>query len=198
MAKFFATWFKSRQPASEKSLYQDFSDKELIDMYQNRPDPKLVAELLHRYSGQIAGICLGHFKNDADIEDLAQEVFLKIVEKLKSQSIQNFKAWLYSLVRNMIIDQHRKNKKVPDISEIFEETDENVEKKLMDESEKLRLSNTLKLLNEHERNCIDLIYLQEKSYHEVMQTTGLTFNQLRGLRDRAIRKLRQSYKKGSV
>ncbi|HHG84462.1 MAG TPA: hypothetical protein ENJ82_06920, partial [Bacteroidetes bacterium] len=48
----------------------------------------------------------------------------------------------------------------------------------------------LKSLKDEERLCIRMIYLEELSYQEVMAQTGYSFNQVRGYRDRAVRRLR--------
>ena len=49
----------------------------------------------------------------------------------------------------------------------------------------------LQHLNSDESACLEAIYLKGHNYQEVMASHGWTFNQVRGYRDRGIRKLRQ-------
>lgn len=45
-------------------------------------------------------------------------------------------------------------------------------------------------LSEKERLIVEAIYFQEMSYQEIMETYGWSFNQVRGTRDRAMKKLK--------
>ena len=52
------------------------------------------------------------------------------------------------------------------------------------------LRKALGQLLEHERLCIEAIFFEELSYKEIMKRHGWSFNQLRGTRERALKKLR--------
>ena len=60
--------------------------------------------------------------------------------------------------------------------------------------DKHHLQTALESLPEHERLCIEAIYLEGLSYKEVMERHRWTFNKLRGTRERALKKLRNLLK----
>lgn len=45
------------------------------------------------------------------VDDILQEVSIKLFDNLRQTEIQNYKAWLYQVARNTIADHYRKNKK---------------------------------------------------------------------------------------
>ena len=50
----------------------------------------------------------------ADVEDVVQEVFLRVQRSLSSlEDEQSFGPWLYQIARNVIIDSHRQQRRQP-------------------------------------------------------------------------------------
>ena len=65
--------------------------------------------------------------NRADVEDLVQEIFMKIHDKSPADD-ERMKSWLFAITRNAIIDYYRKNKNrklvlEEDLSDLTEEAD---------------------------------------------------------------------------
>lgn len=64
---------------------------------------------------QMKGFVLRRVKHLQDAEDIVQEVFIKA--QLKSnqlKEVEKFSAWMYTMMRNSIIDYHRAKKKAID------------------------------------------------------------------------------------
>lgn len=76
--------------------------------------------------------CIRYYVKDSDqINDLVQECFLKIFDKIKSYNgTGSFEGWMKRMASNMAIDYYRKNKKLDDhtdldnLSESYYETEE--------------------------------------------------------------------------
>jgi RNA polymerase sigma-70 factor, ECF subfamily len=170
-----------------------FTDEDLVEYYRFNQDLEIVTMLMDRYADAIAGMSINYLKNEQDTEDFIQELYLKLVNKLKYTNIRNFRSWLLVTIKNLLVDTGRKDQiriKYLDkiVSEgVFEQTTTIVE----EEPELDQLLNSLNILNENERKCLEEIYLREKSYKETMDTHNWSFNEIRGYRDRAIRKLRK-------
>lgn len=166
-------------------------DLDLIRQYKEKKNPLFVSSLLDKYSAQIIAFGLEHFKNREDIKDFTNDLFLKLCEKLKKEEVSNFKGWLYVFMKNMFYDAKRREKLHTVYVESSEKSEHySIETSLFRELDKDVLNNALGALSADERACLQHIYFEGKSYNEIIQETGWAFNKIRGLRDRATKKLR--------
>ena len=85
-------------------------DRQLIARLQSR-DETAVAELAERYSSRIYQLALRHTKNREDAEEVTQDVFRRVAEKIHEFESQprpgSFRTWLSNLTRWRIIDKFR-------------------------------------------------------------------------------------------
>lgn len=81
------------------------TDEDLVARAQ-KGDQDCLATLYDRYYDRVYRFTLARLGNTADAEDLAQEVFLRMVDKLSTFRWQGmpFAAWLFRISRNVIID----------------------------------------------------------------------------------------------
>jgi RNA polymerase sigma-70 factor (ECF subfamily) len=102
-------WFG--MPASE-----NLSDEELVQMCRKAREPgrrrDLLGLLFERYEGRVALWCLRFSGNREDGADLAQEVFLRVSERIDSfHGRCKFSTWLYTVVRNHCLNFQEKNRR---------------------------------------------------------------------------------------
>lgn len=88
------------------------TDEQLVALALKKNEPALT-ELIKRY------LKLGYFiayqcsQNQTDAEDIVQEIFVKIWQKLnKFDSERKFKAWFYEVAKNTALDYIRKRKEI--------------------------------------------------------------------------------------
>lgn len=166
-------------------------DSALIQAYQASRNTEYVARLMERYTGHIIAFSVDHFKNYDDVQDFTNDIFLKLCEKLAKEQVTHFKSWLYSFMKNMFYDIKRREQLHTAFVEQQPRSDGySIDKKIQHRLDHEHLHAALDELSDQERQCIELIYLQGKRYNEIIRETGWTFNQIRGLRDRATKKLR--------
>lgn len=172
------------------------SDIGLIEKYQQSKDQQLVLILMERYASQISGMAFRYFRERDDILDFKSDLFEKLVRKLTeidAGDIRQPERWLCRLITNLALDGIRRKKTYRGHTLDFA-----IERESSPESDSVSLKAldnphlhaALKQLSDEERNCLEKIYFEEMSYQEIMKETGFTFNQVRGYRDRAIRRLR--------
>lgn len=172
------------------------SDTGLIEKYQQTKDQQLVLVLMERYASQISGMAFRYFRERDDILDFKSDLFEKLVRKLAevdANDIRQPERWLCRLITNSALDGIRRKKTYRGHTLEFA-----VEREARPESDSVSLKaldnphlhDALNQLSEEERSCLEKIYFEEMSYQEIMKETGLSFNQVRGYRDRAIRRLR--------
>lgn len=74
-----------------------------------RGDLKALSELIVRYQNRLYRYMLRMVRQPAEAEDLFQQTWLKVVEKIRSfDERRNFDAWLFTLARNLAIDHLRR------------------------------------------------------------------------------------------
>src|SRR5207244_8886410 len=85
------------------------SDLELMKAIQAE-DPEERSQLYDRYNGILKALILGVIQNEAEAEDLLQEIFMEIWNQAKNFSAQKGKplGWMVTLARRRAIDGLRK------------------------------------------------------------------------------------------
>jgi RNA polymerase sigma-70 factor (ECF subfamily) len=69
-------------------------------------------DLVRQHSKRVYGICYRFTGTDGEAQDIAQEVFLRVFQTLKSfrSGEGSFVVWLTRLTRNLLIDHYRRGK----------------------------------------------------------------------------------------
>src|SRR5271155_3324626 len=74
-----------------------------------RGDPDALATLMARYQNRIYRYLLRIVRQPADADDLFQQTWLRVAEKIRSfDTSRNFDAWLFTLARNLAFDHLRR------------------------------------------------------------------------------------------
>ncbi len=88
----------------------DATDEMLMVRYQ-RGDREAFAELVRRYERPIFNFVIRQLRHANTAEDLTQDVFLRVVQRAgEFKHEARFSTWLYTIARNLSIDQLRKNR----------------------------------------------------------------------------------------
>jgi RNA polymerase sigma factor (sigma-70 family) len=72
-----------------------------------------ITEVINTYSKRLMGFIRKRVSNEADAEDILQDVFYQFIGNTKP--IEQLTAWLFTVTRNKITDKQRKHK--PDLLE---------------------------------------------------------------------------------
>lgn len=163
----------------------NLSDLELIKIYRQNGDKNTVGELFKRHSLMCFTVCNKYLKNEEDAFDAAMNVFEKLFEDIKKHEIANFRSWLHSVCRNYCLMQLRKPQREINLntdSPEFMESDWFVhlnDTEGISEDTLQALESALGTLNDKQRTCIDLFYMQQKSYEEISTITGLDIKEVK-------------------
>ena len=163
---------------------QQLNDIQLIQQWQTTADNRCLALLFQRYSHLVSAICLKYLKQREDAQDAAMDIFEKLPAELQKANITYFKSWLYMVTKNHCLMRLRKAK-LPTISEqeISYPLDDQLDWSEMpnheSDIENKQLENLqpcLEQLKIEQKQCVELFFLQEKSYKEIMQITLFEYN----------------------
>lgn len=145
---------------------------------------EVLGKLYEPYMFLIFGLCLKYLKDTAKSEDAVMQIFESLIKKLRVHRVENFKAWLYTVARNHCLMQLRATGKQPEVlfdenfmeSEVFLHPDSSED----DHEEQLqKMENCIEQLNEEQRVCVRLFYLEEKCYKEISEITNYSMNQVK-------------------
>jgi len=160
------------------------SDLELVSQYKITSDKIYVGELYKRYTHLVLGMCIYYFKDKDVAKDVVIEIFEKLFLELKKREIENFKGWLTFVVRNYCISELRKmqtqlNRDVEYQHELKQQN--SIEEVIVVDDEKQieKLEKALKELNPFQKKCIELFYYKNMSYHQIVELTGYSVNEVK-------------------
>lgn len=166
----------------------------------------MVGELFQRYTHLVFGVCMKYLKDEDEAKDGVMQIFEKILTDLHRHNVDNFKGWLYMVAKNHCLMYFRSKKihvELPrhltddfgndnysDDSTFQPEHDgspgmpvelvSNLHLNGEDKEKQLTLmESAIKELKEGQKICIELFYLQEKSYEEVAKMTGYTMKEVK-------------------
>lgn len=163
--------------------HHDKDDKELLQAFYADGNNDWLGILLQRYTSLLLGVSMKYLKNEEDAKDSVQQIFLKVIPELKKYKVEYFKSWLYMIAKNHCLMKLRDNHKIPgELKENLVYADDENENKINiaeKENALLHLEKAITLLNESQRLCITLFYLQKNSYQQVAEQTGYSLLQVK-------------------
>lgn len=149
--------------------------------------------VIREYERVIYKVCYLYATPYAPLNDLYQEVVLNLWKAFpKFRKECKISTWIYRIALNICISFMRKEKNIPEIVTITRETDHTEEP---DETEIMlrQLYRLINRLGQLEKSII-LLYLEEKSYEEIAEITGLTLTNVATKLSRIKDKLRKMNK----
>ena len=160
---------------NRKSHVRKLSDEEIISLYKEKQWTSCIDELYQRYSHLVFGVCMKYVKQIENAEDITLSLFASLTQKLLQHQVQHFKSWIYVSARNSSLMFLRANKMNLELKEDDVLYDDRLEKDELIES----LIMVFEELKQEQRLCIQLFYLQKKSYEEVATITNFTLKEVK-------------------
>jgi RNA polymerase sigma-70 factor (ECF subfamily) len=166
----------------QQDKHKPIDDQAILSAYRSGGDQKLLSELYKKYMHLVFGLCLKYLEDDEKAKDAVMDIYEILVVKLRKFEVIYFKSWLYMVAKNHCLEKLRKEKahflKESDANRMYSEQvfhpDSVVDPKLLE-----KMHGCLAILPKEQQECIDLFYLQEKSYKEICQLTKMTWNKVR-------------------
>jgi RNA polymerase sigma factor (sigma-70 family) len=158
----------------------DLADERLLLAYKQNGDLKTLASLYEKYMHLVYGVCLKYLRDEELSKDAVMQIFEELIDKAQRHEIKNFKSWLHVLSRNFCLMQLRSDKKMPtetlpDFMEFADDTHLYEEQ----EGDMQLLERCKEKLPSAQKISIQLFYLAEKCYKEIVEETGYTLNEVK-------------------
>lgn len=173
--------------------------EKLLLVKLKKKDPDAFAQMYDLYVTQIYRFIYFKVATRQDAEDLTSEVFLKtwnyIVEK--DEPVENFKALLYRIARNLVIDFYRSKAKKEYVREeevLINIQDERQQSFLEDIDTKASIQNVeviLRKVKDEYREVIILRFIEELSINEISKILNKSKGSVRVTLHRALKLVRE-------
>lgn len=96
---------------NDSHLNHKLTDNVLVDLIITSRDPILFKVLYERHALMVYNKCLSFSNNNYEAEDLCQDIFLKLLDKIKTfKGNSKFSTWLYSFTYNHCVNYYHRNK----------------------------------------------------------------------------------------
>jgi RNA polymerase sigma-70 factor (ECF subfamily) len=170
-------------------------------------DEQAFEEIVRRYSPRVFQIASRFFRQRAQVEEAAQEAFLKAYTQLSSyEGRGSFEGWLTRITTNLCLNMIRSAKRRPEstVADLTEDESEWLENRLADASAARHRSNesgfvaadlaekVLSQMSGDDRLVLMLIDGDELSVKEVAEMTGWSESKVKTQAFRARRRMREA------
>lgn len=182
------------------------SEKELI-LKAKEGCEDAFEEIIKLYQQKVCSTIFYMVKNENIVEDLAQEVFIKVYKNIsKFNEESSLYTWIYKITMNTCIDQIKKEKKITYISTYVETDEGDLEMQLEDEKQRVdeilenkirkeSLRKAIKSLPAEQRALIVLRDVRQFKYMEIAEILKLNLGTVKSKISRARQALKECLEK---
>jgi len=170
-------------------------DKETL-IKAKQGDKKSLAAIFDQYADRLYRYVYIRIRDQAKSEDLVSIIFIKILEHIHKLDVsKNFEAWMFTIARNALIDSLRKNRFITanemiDIAKDDTNHEVNADNELMVQE----VQEYIQELKDLEKDVVELTYFGGLSDKEISKVINKPVGNIRVIRFRAVRKLKQLIK----
>lgn len=162
------------------------NDQQLIYSYLEGNE-KAFEVLLTRHKAKIYTQIYLFVKSTALAEDIFQEVFIKIIDTLRKGKYNHegkFLQWALRISYNMCVDNFRRTKRRPkvsqtetfDIFDVLKSGDDNAEELIMKSQTHQKIRSLVDALPPEQREVVILRHYADMSFKEISQLTRVSIN----------------------
>lgn len=180
------------------------NEKEILEEYERGNVEQAINEIVRRYKNFVYLVAFRYVKNYDDAEDITQEVFIEVLQKLQYfRKESSLKTWLYRVAVNKSKNFLRKQKFLsiirlggrggdnePELDFADYTQDNRLEKKEMEEI----FLQIVASLPEKQREVFSLRYFEHMSFEEISKLLGTSVGGLKANYFHAVRKVANAMK----
>jgi len=189
------------EPSTE---HEEISDQDLMLRIQ-QGDEEALGLLYDRYSGVLKSLIMRVIHNDAESDDLLQEIFVELWKQSGTFSPEKGKplGWIVTLTRRRAIDRLRKRQAYARVEEKFKDQPEQQPEAWVHNTmeEDLELNDARRMLRkvmdelpEAQRQAIELAYFKGMSQREVAAHTGIPLGTIKTRLELGLKKISEALK----
>jgi len=169
------------------------NEEELVRMAKT--DDNAFQTLYNYYFPEILGYIYKRVGSKEVTEDLVSVIFIKVFTNLNKYKSNSFRAWLYRIATNSLIDYYRKNSRVSEINiedvnepqSIASTPIEDVQKK----QDMEMIKDILNSLPQRYKEILHLKFFSELNIEEISKVMDISVGNVSAITNRALKKFHQ-------
>jgi len=163
------------------------SDYELIQQFI-KGEQSCFEEIIHRHKNKVYAYISLYIRDQALVEDIFQDTFLKVIQSVKAGKYYDngkFLSWVMRIAHNLIIDHFRRLKQLnvtsndnydSDLFNSRKLSDANVEEKLVSVQIRKDVRKLINQLPDDQREVVILRHYAGLSFKEIAEITDVSIN----------------------
>jgi len=199
---------KHPDPGRQGSLaYAELRDEDLIALVQ-QGQKRAYDELVRRFKGRLYSFILRMVADPVEAEELAQDTLIRAyIHADKYREIARFSTWLFTIATNLVRNRVRKRKRTPRMLNLdpaplsddaipLDPPDPSADPTIQLEGRELGdlIAEATSMIPEKYRIPFLLREVEQLTYEEIQQVTGLKLGTVRSRINRARNRFRQNIK----
>ena len=153
---------------------QIISESDLLEGCR-RGDRKMQHELYNRFAPKMYGVCLRYAANAEEAEDILQEGFIKIFNKISSyRGDGSFEGWIRRIFVNTAIEHFRKKTYLQPITETEENTVEGKYLSVLDSLAEKDIIQLVQQLSPGYRTVFNMYVVEGYSHKQIAEMLGIS------------------------
>ncbi|QJW88109.1 RNA polymerase sigma factor [Spirosoma taeanense] len=182
---------------------QTFTDEQLVNLYLETQENEYFKLLYERYSDKVHRKCYSFTKDSFRADDLTQDIFLRLLIKLRSYKQQaRFSTWLYSITHNHCTDQVRTPSRRYEVvtgadwDRLDTQSDDGLAERA--EAEDLQIQRAMTRLTPDEQHMLRMKYQEEATIKDIAGHHSITESAVKMRLKRSRDRLRHYYWKSNA
>ena len=183
-------------------MYKMITDYELVQRFI-KGEQSCFEEIIHRHKKKVFAYISLYIRDQALVEDIFQDTFLKVIQSVKSGKYYDngkFLSWVMRIAHNLIIDHFRRTRQMNTVSnddyesDIFNSkkfSDENVEDVLIKKQIQKDVRMLIAQLPDDQKEVVILRHYACLSFKEIADITDVSINTALGRMRYALINLRK-------
>lgn len=172
---------------------------------------ELIRDTVKKERGRLLDFIRKRVSSEEDAEDILQDVFFELVETYRlMKPVEKVASWMFTVARNKIIDRYRKKKPVSlesqmgfsseeegerlNFEELLEDYSESADSELIRNIILEALEEALEELPAEQREVFLLHEIEDRSFQEISELSGVSVNTLLSRKRYAVLYLRKRLK----
>lgn len=164
---------------------------EIIVKEIKKGNKEIFGKLVEKYQDSLFTFIFYSVKDEGNAKDILQETFIKALKEIDNYKEEGkFKAWLWTIARNKVMDFYRKSSKIVPLEEETLKQDDETSKKALGKIELNHLKNLIEELPPEQKEVI--LMRQYLSFKEIAAVLNCPLGTVLARLNRAIKKIQKS------
>ncbi len=152
---------------------------------------EIFGKLVEKYQDSLFTFIFYSVKDEGNAKDILQETFIKALKEIdKYKEEGKFKAWLWTIARNKVMDFYRKGGKTVPLEEEIIKQDDETSKKALGQIELNHIKSLIENLPPEQKEVI--LMRQYLSFKEIASVLNCPLGTVLARLNRAIKKIQKS------